>query len=57
MKNFIKIPDINDLLIILGLSGLFYGLYLWSLPLAFVITGSILAIIGLVGAWLKGMRR
>ncbi len=48
-----KIPDRYDWLVMAGLGSIGYGLFLISLPLALIVTGSILLLIGVYGAWLK----
>ena len=50
---FIKAIDITDILIVLGLGMVGYGLSLVSLPLAVGVMGGILLLIGLVGAYRK----
>ena len=50
---FIKAIDITDILIVLGLGMVGYGLSWVSLPLAIGVMGGILLLIGLVGAYRK----
>ena len=50
---FIKAIDITDILIVLGLGMVGYGLSQVSLPLAVGVMGGILLLIGLVGAYRK----
>ena len=50
---FIRAIDIADILIVLGLGMVGYGLSQVSLPLAVGVMGGILLLIGLVGAYRK----
>lgn len=49
-------PDGYDLLAVIGLGVLGAGLVMVSVPLALVVTGSFLMVVGLLGAWRKGGR-
>lgn len=49
--------DGNDILILVGLILLSYGLYLIWLPLIPVVDGFLLLVIGLMGAYKKGQNR
>lgn len=56
MKKALAAFGPSDFLILLGLSGLFYGLYLVSISLAFIVVGSLLAVLGFVLAWPRRSR-
>lgn len=48
--------DASDVLIVMGLLLLGAGLWWLSPPLALIIVGTVLLLVGLVGAWLRGKR-
>lgn len=49
--------DLYDVLAIVGLGAMGYGLSMISVPAALCVVGGVLLLVGMLGAWWKGARK